>query len=190
MTVADINGDMLEVGRERARERGLTVSAAGAFGPEQDLISEDPEIRSLAFDISSTQTNQAGRMEGWLSLWGLPSSGGEVMAWMADTFINFSDPTRRWLGQSVVTGKPVDFGWIPATLAALALWIATVDGLVHSLDDGRVGVPDEGGPTLNLTQTPDVDEFEGVWSPDGSAIAVASDAGAGAPDAAASEAGR
>jgi uncharacterized protein (DUF305 family) len=46
--------------------------------------SEDPEIRSLAFDISSTQTNQAGRMEGWLSLWGLPSSGGEAMAWMAD----------------------------------------------------------------------------------------------------------
>ena len=46
--------------------------------------SEDPEIRSLAFDISSTQTNQAGRMEGWLSLWGVPSSGGEVMAWMGD----------------------------------------------------------------------------------------------------------
>ena len=46
--------------------------------------TEDPEIRSLAFDISSTQTNQAGRMEGWLSLWGLRSSGGEVMAWMAD----------------------------------------------------------------------------------------------------------
>ena len=46
--------------------------------------SEDPEVRSLAFDISSTQTNQAGRMEGWLSLWGLPSTGGEVMAWMAD----------------------------------------------------------------------------------------------------------
>jgi uncharacterized protein (DUF305 family) len=46
--------------------------------------SEDPEIRSLAFDISSTQTNQAGRMEGWLSLWGIPPSGGEVMAWMGD----------------------------------------------------------------------------------------------------------
>ncbi len=45
--------------------------------------TEDPAIRSLAFDISSTQTNQAGRMEGWLSLWGVPSSGGEVMAWMS-----------------------------------------------------------------------------------------------------------
>ena len=46
--------------------------------------SEDPGVRSLAFDISSIQTNQAGRMEGWLSLWGVRPSGGTVMAWMGD----------------------------------------------------------------------------------------------------------
>ena len=45
--------------------------------------SEDPEVRQIAFDISSTQTNQAGRMQGWLTLWGVPQSGGETMAWMA-----------------------------------------------------------------------------------------------------------
>jgi uncharacterized protein (DUF305 family) len=44
----------------------------------------DPDIRQLAFDISSTQTNQVGRMEGWLSLWGVPPSGGETMAWMGE----------------------------------------------------------------------------------------------------------
>ena len=44
----------------------------------------DPEVRGLAFDISSTQTNQAGRMQGWLALWGPPQSGGEPMAWMTD----------------------------------------------------------------------------------------------------------
>ena len=33
---------------ELARARGLTVSAAGAFGPDQDLISEDPEVRKGA----------------------------------------------------------------------------------------------------------------------------------------------
>nr|WP_246324026.1 DUF305 domain-containing protein [Petropleomorpha daqingensis] len=44
----------------------------------------DPQVRSLAFDISATQTNQVGRMQGWLSLWGLPLSGGEQMAWMGD----------------------------------------------------------------------------------------------------------
>jgi uncharacterized protein (DUF305 family) len=47
--------------------------------------STDPDIRQLAFDISATQTNQVGRMEGWLSLWGLPPTGGETMAWMGGT---------------------------------------------------------------------------------------------------------
>jgi uncharacterized protein (DUF305 family) len=45
--------------------------------------SEDPEVRQLAFDISATQTNQAGRMQGWLALWGVPQSGGDTMAWMS-----------------------------------------------------------------------------------------------------------
>lgn len=45
--------------------------------------SEDPEVRQIAFDISATQTNQAGRMQGWLSLWGVPQSGGDTMAWMS-----------------------------------------------------------------------------------------------------------
>lgn len=44
--------------------------------------TQDAEVRLLAFDISATQTNQAGRMQGWLSLWGLPVSGDAVMSWM------------------------------------------------------------------------------------------------------------
>lgn len=44
--------------------------------------SQDPEVRQLAFDIVATQTNQAGRMQGWLTLWGLPVAGGQTMAWM------------------------------------------------------------------------------------------------------------
>jgi len=47
--------------------------------------SQDHEVEMLAFDISSTQTNQAGRMQGWLALWGLPQTGGEPMAWMGGT---------------------------------------------------------------------------------------------------------
>jgi len=51
-----------------------------------DLVAErsqDQEVRLLAFDISSTQTNQAGRMQGWLTLWGLAQNGdGPRMAWM------------------------------------------------------------------------------------------------------------
>lgn len=44
--------------------------------------SADPQIRQIAFDVSSTQTNQAGRMQGWLALWGLPLTGEPSMAWM------------------------------------------------------------------------------------------------------------
>jgi uncharacterized protein (DUF305 family) len=46
--------------------------------------SEDPAVRGLAFDISSTQTNQVGRMQGWLALWGYSPTGGDVMAWMSE----------------------------------------------------------------------------------------------------------
>ena len=44
--------------------------------------SADDAVRGLAFDISSTQQNQAGRMQGWLALWGHSITGGEQMAWM------------------------------------------------------------------------------------------------------------
>jgi uncharacterized protein (DUF305 family) len=52
-----------------------------------DLVpdrSQDTEVRLLAYDISSTQNNQVGRMQGWLDLWDLPLSGGDTMAWMGD----------------------------------------------------------------------------------------------------------
>jgi uncharacterized protein (DUF305 family) len=45
--------------------------------------STDPAVRGLAFDISSTQTNQVGRMQGWLALWGYSPTGGDQMAWMS-----------------------------------------------------------------------------------------------------------
>jgi uncharacterized protein (DUF305 family) len=45
----------------------------------------DPEVRSIAFDISATQTNQVGRMQGWLALWGVPLATDSPMAWMGGT---------------------------------------------------------------------------------------------------------
>ena len=46
----------------------------------------DPAIKNLAFDILTTQQNQVGQMQGWLSIWGrsaLPNDGH--MAWMSDS---------------------------------------------------------------------------------------------------------
>ena len=44
--------------------------------------STDSEVRQLAFDIAELQQNQAGRMQGWLSLWGVLPTGGTPMSWM------------------------------------------------------------------------------------------------------------
>ncbi len=46
--------------------------------------SNDPAVRTLAFDIKATQLEQIGRMQGWLSLWGAPAlPTGEHMTWMS-----------------------------------------------------------------------------------------------------------
>ncbi|MGW5051414.1 DUF305 domain-containing protein [Actinokineospora sp. NPDC004072] len=45
--------------------------------------STDPAIRTLAFDIESTQQGQVGMMAGWLTLWNQPTlPTGSYMAWM------------------------------------------------------------------------------------------------------------
>ena len=45
--------------------------------------SDDPAVRSLAFDILTTQQGQIGIMSGWLDAWGVPwTTAGPRMAWM------------------------------------------------------------------------------------------------------------
>jgi uncharacterized protein (DUF305 family) len=80
---ADPSVDSVDAGfsRDMARHHLQGVEMANLV-PER---SQDPEVRQLAFDISATQTNQAGRMQGWLALWGLPTTGGDTMAWMSDS---------------------------------------------------------------------------------------------------------
>lgn len=46
-------------------------------------LTDDPEIRLFAYDIATSQAQQAGQMFGWLSAWGLPQASGEpAMTWM------------------------------------------------------------------------------------------------------------
>ena len=56
-------------------------------------------------------------------------TNAQVMAWIADSFINFSAPSRRWTGQAVVTGKPLAFG------GSNGREKATGQGLVFVLDE-------------------------------------------------------
>ncbi len=46
--------------------------------------TDDPVIRTLAYDIATSQSNQIGRMQGWLAAWGLPlARSGDRMTWMS-----------------------------------------------------------------------------------------------------------
>ncbi len=60
----------------------------------------DPALIQLAFDIESTQTAQAGRMQGWLELWNAGSLPiGGHMAWMA------TDPGHGHSGADPMTDR-------------------------------------------------------------------------------------
>lgn len=56
-------------------------------------------------------------------------TNAQVMAWMADTYINFTQHTRRWTGMAAVTGKPIEFG------GSYGRDKATGQGLVFVLDE-------------------------------------------------------
>ncbi|MGC5223951.1 DUF305 domain-containing protein [Micromonospora sp. DT81.3] len=46
--------------------------------------TEDEGVRTLAYDMATAQSAQAGEMYGWLVQWGLPQSGEPLMGWMSD----------------------------------------------------------------------------------------------------------
>lgn len=45
--------------------------------------TDDGDLRTLAYDIATGQSEQKGVMYGWLAQWGLPQVGGPTMAWMS-----------------------------------------------------------------------------------------------------------
>lgn len=53
--------------------------------------TDDPEIRLLALDIATGQTQQQGQMFAWLSMWGLPQTS--------------SDPSMEWMSLPALSGE-------------------------------------------------------------------------------------
>lgn len=54
--------------------------------------TDDPDVRLLAYDIATSQSNQSGQMLAWLNVWGLPQLGSEPsMTWMTRPTIDGSD---------------------------------------------------------------------------------------------------
>ncbi len=73
-------------------------------------------------------------------------TNAQTMAWMADTYMNLSEPHQRFSGIAVVTGKPLEFG------GSAGREKATGQGLVYVLDEmlQDMGFPDVGRLTFSL----------------------------------------
>jgi uncharacterized protein (DUF305 family) len=58
--------------------------------------TDDEEIRLLAYDIATSQSQQSGQMNGWLALWNLPQTA--------------SEPTMTWMSRPPLTGGDAHSG--------------------------------------------------------------------------------
>ncbi|MGP3534646.1 DUF305 domain-containing protein [Microbacterium sp. RD1] len=67
-----------------ARDMQVHHTQAIEMAMEIYRTTEDDTVRTLAYDIATTQAGQRGEMFGWLVEWGLPQRGGPLMSWMAD----------------------------------------------------------------------------------------------------------
>lgn len=61
----------------------------------RDLTDND-EVRLLAYDIATTQGAQSGMMRGWLAAWGLPQAS--------------SEPSMTWMTRPTLEGEGHDHG--------------------------------------------------------------------------------
>ncbi len=94
--------DLWAKGRIENTSQGVPAVGAVEVGFAQDMSvhhgqavemsslalvnTADPAIRTLAYDVVTTQQSQIGMMQGWLSIWDRPArSTGEYMEWMPST---------------------------------------------------------------------------------------------------------
>jgi uncharacterized protein (DUF305 family) len=68
--------------------------------------TDDPEIRQLAYDIATTQSQQSGQMYAWLNSWNLPQASLQpAMTWMTQpTLSGAGSDSHEHGGASATTG--------------------------------------------------------------------------------------
>ncbi|MFH8249155.1 DUF305 domain-containing protein [Microbacterium sp. B2969] len=66
--------------------RDMQVHHTQAIEMAMDIYrkTDDADLRSLSYDIATSQAGQRGEMYDWLVQWGLPQSGAPLMSWMTD----------------------------------------------------------------------------------------------------------
>ncbi len=68
-----------------ARDMQVHHTQAVEMAMELYRKTDDPELRTLSYDIATAQSAQRGEMYGWLVEWGLPqASSAPLMQWMAE----------------------------------------------------------------------------------------------------------
>ena len=94
--------------------------------------SSDPELRTVAYDIITSQQQQAGQMYGWLVQWGLPQTGSRPpMAWVGEEHAeahSSADGTMPGLATKEQLDELRDATGVEAERLFLALMIAHHEG--------------------------------------------------------------
>lgn len=119
--------------------------------------TDDDALRTLAYDIATSQSAQSGEMYGWLVQWGLPQSGGALMSWMSASDAHAGHGTattpptdaelRAQMGMATddelaalkaATGKDADCLFLPLMIRHHEGAIQMVDAILELGSDERV----------------------------------------------------
>jgi uncharacterized protein (DUF305 family) len=109
-TVTFPAGDSVDAGFAR------DMSVHHAQAVEMSMIVRDntdnEQVRTIAYDIATTQQQQIGQMYAWLDLWGLPQHSSEpTMAWMSD------DMGGHDMGNMATETEPIETGGLMPGMA-------------------------------------------------------------------------
>lgn len=91
-------------------------------------LTDDDDIRLLAYDIATAQAGQAGQMYGLLNAWNLPQAGGPAMEWTRLPTIDGSDDGGHDMGGGT---SPTDMPGMATSAQLAELDAATGDDAVR-----------------------------------------------------------
>jgi uncharacterized protein (DUF305 family) len=133
------------------------MSAHHAQAVEMALIAypkaTNPEVRTMAYDIATSQEYQIGVMQTWLSTWRLsPTSSRPAMAWMPagskelspDGLMPGMATTAELAQLRAATGKDVDIQFCQLMLRHHLGGIHMIDGLLEMSGNDEVRAAAQG----------------------------------------------
>ncbi|MFM2719947.1 DUF305 domain-containing protein [Microbacterium mcarthurae (nom. nud.)] len=139
-----------------ARDMQVHHTQAVQMAMEIYRKTADPELRTLSYDIATTQSGQRGEMYGWLVQWGLPQASSQpLMQWMAasgahshgDTSALSQDEVLAQMGMAsdaeldrlaTLDGQPADCLFLDLMIRHHQGAIPMAEAVIELGDDARV----------------------------------------------------